>query len=203
MKRIQWTQDKINFIIQQYTSKKMNTYELAQYFGCSNDTIGRRLKENGITPHKFYENLTGKRFGKLMVIQKSDKNGRRLYWDCICDCGSNITVKGDVLRQELQQSCGCINSKTEILIANILKNNDILFVKQYSFNDLVSEYRNKLKFDFGIIKNNKLYYLIEYDGQQHFEKNIKNTGWNTKENYIKTHNRDLKKMNIVSKIIFL
>jgi Zn-dependent peptidase ImmA (M78 family) len=37
----------------------MNTYELAKYFGCSNDTISRRLKENGIHPKKFYEDLTG------------------------------------------------------------------------------------------------------------------------------------------------
>ena len=48
MKRVNWTQDKIDFIIEQYTSQQMNTCELANYFGCSNDTIGRRLKENGI-----------------------------------------------------------------------------------------------------------------------------------------------------------
>ena len=173
--RIKWTQDKINFIIQQYTSKKMNTYQLAQYFGCSNDTISRKLKANGITPHKFYEDLTGQRFGKLTVIQKSAKSNRRIYWDCQCE------------------SCGCINSKNELLIQNILEDNDILFVQQYSFDDLVSEYGKKLRFDFGIIENNKLSYLIEYDGQQHFENKIQNNGWNTEENYIKTHSRDLKK----------
>ena len=191
--RIQWTQDKINFIIQQYTSQKMNTYELAQYFGCSDDTIGRKLKQNNIIPHKFYEDLTGKKFGRLTVLQKSTQSGRRLYWDCECDCGNKITVKGDVLRQNHQQSCGCINSKTELLIVEILRSNNILYVQQYSFNDLLSESGNKLRFDFGIIKNNQLYYLIEYDGQQHFEENIQINGWNTKENYIKIHERDLKK----------
>ena len=60
-KRIKWTDDKIQFIIEKYTNQEMNTYELAKYFGCSNDTIGRRLKENNITPHKFYEDLTGKK----------------------------------------------------------------------------------------------------------------------------------------------
>lgn len=28
-KRINWTKDKIDFIIEQYTTKKMNTYNLA------------------------------------------------------------------------------------------------------------------------------------------------------------------------------
>lgn len=190
---IKWTQDKINFIIQQYSSKKMNTTELAQYFGCSNDTISRRLKENGITPHKFYEDLTGKKFGRLTVLQKSTKSDRRLYWDCECDCGKKITIKGDALRQGRSQSCGCINSKIELLIMEILKNNNILYVQQYSFNDLLSESGNKLRFDFGIINNNQLSHLIEYDGQQHFEKKVQLSGWNTKENYIKTHERDLKK----------
>ena len=188
--RIKWTEDKINFIVEQYTSKQMNSKQLAKYFGCSDDTILRRLKEQGITPHRFYEDLTGKRFGKLTVLKKSDKSNRRLYWVCQCDCGNTTIVKGDVLRQGLQKSCGCINSKTEIIIANLLRQNDILFIPQYSFDNLVGEYGTKLRFDFGIIKNNVLSYLIEYDGEQHFESKISTTGWNTKENFEKTKKRD-------------
>ena len=166
--RIQWTQDKIDFIIEQYTAQRMNTTQLAKYFGCSNDTISRKLKANGITPHKFYEDLTGKVFGKLRVIGKSDKSDRRLRWVCECECGNIIVLKGDTLRQNLQQSCGCINSKTELLIANLLRENNIMFIPQYSFEDLMTESGTRLRFDFGIIKNNQLAYLIEYDGEQHF-----------------------------------
>lgn len=188
--RIQWTQDKIDFIIEQYTTKQMNTRQLAEYFGCSNDTISNRLKENGIVPRRFHEDLTGRYFGKLKVIQKSEKSGRRIYWDCECECGNIITVKGDALRQNLQQSCGCINSKMEVVIANLLRTHDILFIQQYNFTDLVSETGSKLRFDFGIIRDNKLSYLIEYDGEQHFSKNIQTTGWNTKENFEKIQKRD-------------
>ena len=188
--RIKWTQDKIDFIIEQYTSKKMNSNQLATYFGCSDDTILRKLKLNGVVPHKFYEDLTNKVFGQLKVIKKSEKSGRRLYWECECECGNIITVKGDALRQGLQQSCGCIKSKIEKNIAQILKENNILFVQQYSFEELVSETGTKLRFDFGIIKNNKLEYLIEYDGEQHFLQNISQTGWNTEENFRKIKKRD-------------
>lgn len=189
--RIQWTQDKINFIVEQYTSQKMNSVQLAKHFGCSNDTILRKLKANGITPHKFYEDLTGKVFGKLRVIGKSDKSDRRLRWICECECGNIIVLKGDTLRQNLQQSCGCINSKTELFIANLLRENNIMFIQQYSFEDLITESGTRLRFDFGIIKNNQLAYLIEYDGEQHFPEKIQSSGWNTKENFEKTQKRDI------------
>lgn len=196
-KRIKWTDEKIQFIIDKYTSQEMNTTELAKYFGCSNDTISRRLKEQNINPHKFYEDLTGKTFGRLTVLNKSDKSNRRLYWDCECECGKKITIKGDVLRQKRQISCGCQQSKGEVIIEELLKQNNILFVSQYYFDDLVSEYNNiPYRFDFGVIVNNLLTYLIEFDGEQHFYYQKNNTSsWNTEEKFIKTQIRDNKKNN--------
>ena len=193
--RIQWTQDKIDFIIEQYTTQKMNTNQLAKYFGCSDDTISRRLKENGIIPHKFYEDLTGKTFGKLTVLQRSPKKERKIYWDCECECGNHVTVVGDALRQGTQLSCGCLHSKTERLIADILRANNILFVQQYSFKDLTSSNGTKYRFDFGIIENNQLSYLIECDGELHFKERVQQNGWNTEENFNKTVKRDLIKNN--------
>lgn len=39
-------------------------------------------------------NLIGKRFGKLLVIGKSDKRiNDRPSWDCLCECGGKIAVK--------------------------------------------------------------------------------------------------------------
>lgn len=192
-KRIQWTDDKINFIIEKYTNQEMNTYELAKYFGCSNDTISRRLKENNIQPHKFYEDLTGQVIGKLTVIKKSEKSNRRLYWDCECACGKQIVVKGDHLRQRNQFSCGCLSSKGEEEIAQILKDNDIQFITQYKFNDFVSEYNNiPYRFDFAIFENQKLMYLIEFDGEYHFHYQS-SSKWNTEEHFLHRQELDMKK----------
>lgn len=45
------------------------------------------------------------------------------------------------------------------------------FKKQYYFDDLYTNTKkDKLLFDFAIFNNNKLIYLIEYDGIQHFNK---------------------------------
>lgn len=47
--------------------------------------------------------LTGKRFGDLIVI-KYDKNGK---WLCICDCGNETYVASGNLNNGFTKSCGC------------------------------------------------------------------------------------------------
>lgn len=53
--------------------------------------------------------LTGKRFGKLVVlgIDKTVKN--KVYWKCQCDCGNEKVVRSDNLTRNVTKSCGCIN----------------------------------------------------------------------------------------------
>ena len=183
-RKLDWTEEKIQFIIQQYSSQKMDTYQLAKYFNCSNDTISRKLKANGIVPHKFYEDLTNKIFGKLTVLRKSPKSSRRLYWECQCECGKIITVKGDDLRQQRQFSCGCLQSKGEYIISELLKQNGVIFDTQYRFQDFVSEHNNiPYRFDFAVLHDNgTLNYLIEYDGEFHYRLQKKG-GYQTEEQY--------------------
>ncbi len=52
--------------------------------------------------------LTGQKFGKLMVLGKTDirKNGYIVY-ACLCDCGSQIFVPSRLLKQRIKTSCGC------------------------------------------------------------------------------------------------
>lgn len=59
--------------------------------------------------------LTGKRFGRLLVTGESPKRDRdgNVYWDCICDCGNETTVRGRGLRDQNSakntRSCGCLH----------------------------------------------------------------------------------------------
>jgi len=52
--------------------------------------------------------LTGQRFGRLVVLQFDGwaKRGRSL-WLCRCDCESSAVVYGDNLRRGKSTSCGC------------------------------------------------------------------------------------------------
>lgn len=52
-------------------------------------------------------NLTGQRFGKLLVLEPGENAGTRTTWHCKCDCGNEITVETQALRNAGKESCGC------------------------------------------------------------------------------------------------
>lgn len=51
--------------------------------------------------------LTGQRFGMLMVMYRAEKHGKHIYWHCKCDCGVEKDICGDNLRHGKTKSCGC------------------------------------------------------------------------------------------------
>lgn len=55
--------------------------------------------------------LTGSRFGRLVVIGRYGRRGRSVAWLCKCDCGAEIVTRGDSLRKGATQSCGCIHKE--------------------------------------------------------------------------------------------
>lgn len=60
--------------------------------------------------------LTGKKFGKLTVIERDFNypDHKRAYWKCQCDCGNIITTRGESLRTGHTVSCGCIKEDNKI-----------------------------------------------------------------------------------------
>jgi hypothetical protein len=56
-----------------------------------------------------YENLTGKKFGRLTAISstRSGKSGGRV-WECICTCGNRSEVLAGNLKSGSIKSCGCM-----------------------------------------------------------------------------------------------
>lgn len=52
-------------------------------------------------------NLMGMKFGRLLVQEPAPKQGRKLMWACLCDCGSSKTVRADHLTLGRVVSCGC------------------------------------------------------------------------------------------------
>lgn len=53
--------------------------------------------------------LTGMRFGKLIVVRRvdNDKQGNA-SWLCKCDCGNEKPVRSNALRNGRTRSCGCL-----------------------------------------------------------------------------------------------
>ena len=132
-------------------------------------------------------NLIGKKFGRLLVIEKTEKrdNNRNIIWKCQCDCGNYHEASTRYLTNGHVKSCGCLKSYGEEVITKILSENNIIFKKQKTFPNLIFEdSKEYAKFDFWI--NEK--YIVEYDGSQHFY--YTNTKWNTETNFIKTQEHD-------------
>lgn len=58
------------------------------------------------------KDLTGQRFGRLMVIEDSGKRNHKIVmWKCQCDCGNVCEVRSDKLRSGNTQSCGCLQQE--------------------------------------------------------------------------------------------
>jgi hypothetical protein len=52
--------------------------------------------------------LTGQRFGRLIVIARAENRGRYMAaWSCLCSCGTVKTVFQCHLRAGRSRSCGC------------------------------------------------------------------------------------------------
>lgn len=170
------------------------------------DKIIQRNIENG------KQIKVGDRFGKLTVIQdlgmrQQKTRDKRWRWSlCQCDCGSNpIEVPNNLLMTGHKKSCGCLYSYGEHLIEQILQENNINYIKEYSFNDLLSDNNVPYRFDFAIFKNDQLAFLIEFDGRQHYEGPEGNWKQNSslediqkrdniKNEYCKKHNIILKRI---------
>lgn len=134
-----------------------------------------------------YEDLSGRRFGKLVVLKRVPNKGKGhdTRYLCKCDCGGlTETARYSLLCGETM-SCGCINSKGEYRISQILNENNMVFERQKTYEDFRIGRHGIPKFDFYIPEGN---YIIEYDGQQHFMHT--NLGWNDKEHFEKVQERD-------------
>lgn len=129
--------------------------------------------------------ISNQRSGKLIALNPTDeRSGSSVIWLCKCDCGNFVKVNQHDFQRQSVQSCGCLKSKGEMKISQILQENNIPFEKQKTFENCISNKGKKLRFDFYI--NNS--FLLEFDGIQHFEYNSK--GWNTNEKFNQTKERD-------------
>lgn len=75
-------------------TKRMREYDLR---------IGR-IKSCGCTAVR---DLTGQRFGKVLVIEPAGIYMRMMYWIVRCDCGNVKDIRGSSLVSGRSKSCGC------------------------------------------------------------------------------------------------
>lgn len=152
-------------------------------------TITKAIKKNVFASCGCYQynelNLINQKFGKLTALYNTGKqtNSGNYLWYCKCDCGNKCEVSASNLVSGNTQSYGCLVSKNESTISQMLLEMNLPFLTQYHFFDCFG------KFDFFVANQ----YVIEYDGSQHFNYKITNAHWNTEEQFISTRKSDLLK----------
>ncbi len=60
-----------------------------------------------LTSERKLEDLTGKRFGRLVVIERAETIHVSTRWKCKCDCGNECIVLAQNLKKGHTISCGC------------------------------------------------------------------------------------------------
>lgn len=114
---------------------------------------------------------TGQRFGWLTAISRDfeHQKGKNVRWNCKCDCGNIVSVAGYQLVTGHTISCGCIKSKGERRIGELLQFSEITYVSQYSFPSFQFETGGIPKYDFAILNpDGNIAFIIEYHGEHHY-----------------------------------
>lgn len=58
-----------------------------------------------------FKDITGKKFGRLTVIEFSHRRKDKIHYKCICDCGTEVKTRGANLKDGTTQSCGCLHKE--------------------------------------------------------------------------------------------
>ena len=117
--------------------------------------------------------IIGKTFDFLKVLERDDtKKSGRTHYICKCtNCGNVKSISYSDLISERIHACGCLNSWGEAQLRLKFNEYNIEYISQYSFKDLISKKKYPLRFDFAILKDENIVGLIEFQGEQHTDKN--------------------------------
>lgn len=64
-------------------------------------------------------NLLGQTFGRLTVISQAPSRNGHTRWNCICTCGSEVSVLSTGLRSGNTKSCGCLHSEISVRVNTV------------------------------------------------------------------------------------
>lgn len=69
-------------------------------------------------------NLVGKKFGRLLVIEKTTPLNGHTRWLCKCDCGNECVAYGNSLKTGNTTSCGCYKTENAKRLFSTVRQND-------------------------------------------------------------------------------
>lgn len=144
--------------------KEVNIYNIlnnrSKDCGC-----GRKEKLSNTKRIHTVDSLSKQKFGKLTVIDEYGKDTHnKILYRCKCDCGNEVVVLGRCLLSGHTESCGCVHSKWNSKINQIVKELGFDTICEKCIM-LSNEEIKWFRFDVFVPTLNL---AIEYDGEGHF-----------------------------------
>ena len=144
------------------------------------DSVTNTAAKEGINLNRVSQDYTGYNLVDSIILPASEgytTSDGHARWKALCSCGrtfyvdtGNITGSRSGYIKCSCEVCSKAMSNGEQLIEKWLKNHtNLTFERQYRFSDLRGLGEGLLSFDFAIFKNNKVKYLIEFNGAQHYK----------------------------------
>jgi hypothetical protein len=100
------------FLTEQFIILKKSKAQVAREIKSTIQSINRYLKKFNFTIKRstspIFQDLTGLKFGRWLVIKRHIHTGKNTKWFCICDCGKKKLVAATSLVHNLSKSCGCL-----------------------------------------------------------------------------------------------
>lgn len=101
------------WLVGQYIVKEKSANNISKECGVCIGTILRHIDKYDIPRHqrKYREDLSGQRFGRLLVLRMKEKRsdyGAIMYL-CECECGNLTSVLAGNLKSGHSRSCGCLS----------------------------------------------------------------------------------------------
>jgi len=71
------------------------------------------------------EDLRGKKFGRLRVLERAKNHSGRVHWMCLCDCGESAVISAKKMKSGHTKSCGCLHKENIIALRDVrIKNKE-------------------------------------------------------------------------------
>lgn len=78
--------------------------------------------------NKKIKDLSGKKFGRLLVVDFKYIKSKFAYWECKCDCGNYKIIRGVALSYKATKSCGCLQTESR---KKLFTKHNLVYSKEY------------------------------------------------------------------------
>lgn len=97
--------------IKRLYNKGLSILNISYELNRDKSTIRKYIKDMGLTKEPKTVDLTGKIYGKLVVLELDHVEKSKRYWKCQCECGNTTVVRESNLQHRITKSCGCLKKE--------------------------------------------------------------------------------------------